>query len=164
MKRYADILRSPHVAALVASALLARLPIGINALAIVLYLREQTGSFAIAGAVSGMLAAGSGFGAPIQGRLVDRIGARRVLLPLAVVHAVALGAIVALTELGAPSSVKPTIAPSASAWTTASGSSTRRAPIRSTSRPWTGAPTPDPSASVPDTAPAIANEPVCSRR
>lgn len=102
MRRYADILRSPHVAALVASALLARLPIGINALAIVLYLREQTGSFAIAGVVSGTLAAGSGVGAPVQGRLVDRIGARRVLLPLAVVHALALGAIVAFAELDAP--------------------------------------------------------------
>lgn len=102
MKRYAEILRSPYVAALVASALLARLPIGINALAVVLYLREQTGSFAIAGAVSGMLAAGSGIGAPVQGRFVDRIGARRVLVPLAFVHAVALGGIVGLAELGAP--------------------------------------------------------------
>ena len=63
----AEILRAPWVGALVASALLARLPIGINALAIVLYLREQTGSFAIAGAVSGSLAAGSGIGAPVAG-------------------------------------------------------------------------------------------------
>ena len=70
-----------------------------------LYLREQTGSFAIAGAVSGTLAAGSAVGAPVQGRLVDRIGARRVLLPLAVVHAVALGAIVGFAELGAPTVV-----------------------------------------------------------
>ncbi|HET6549519.1 MAG TPA: MFS transporter, partial [Solirubrobacter sp.] len=105
MKRYAEILRSPHVAALVFSTLLARLPIGINALAIVLYLREQTGSFAIAGAVSGSLAAGSGFGAPVQGRLVDRLGARRVLVPLAGVHAVALGAIVALAELSAGTAI-----------------------------------------------------------
>lgn len=105
MRRYADILRSPYVGALVASALLARLPIGINALAIVLYLREQTGSFAIAGVVSGTLAAGSGVGAPVQGRLVDRIGARRVLVPLAFVHAVALGSIVAFAELGAPTVV-----------------------------------------------------------
>ena len=105
MRRYADILRSPYVAALVASSLLARLPIGINALAIVLYLREQTGSFAIAGIVAGTLAAGSGVGAPVQGRLVDRIGARRVLLPLAVVHALALGAIVGLAELDAPAFV-----------------------------------------------------------
>ena len=46
----------------------------------------------------------------------------------------------------------------------ASGTSTRRAPMRSTSRPTNGAPRPDPAASEPDTAPAIANEPVCSRR
>jgi MFS family permease len=98
-------LRSHYVGALVASSLLARLPIGINALAIVLYLREQTGSFAIAGAVSGTVAAGSGFGAPVQGRLVDRVGARRVLVPLAFVHALALGAIVGFAELGAPAVV-----------------------------------------------------------
>ena len=105
MRRYADILRSPYVAVLVASSLLARLPIGINALAIVLYLREQTGSFAIAGVVSGTLAAGSAFGAPVQGRLVDRVGARRVLVPLALVHAIGLGAIVAFAELDAPTVV-----------------------------------------------------------
>jgi MFS family permease len=105
VRRYADILRSRYVGALVASSLLARLPIGINALAIVLYLREQTGSFAIAGAVSGMLAAGSGVGAPVQGRLVDRVGARRVLVPLAFVHALGLGAIVGFAELGAPAVV-----------------------------------------------------------
>jgi MFS family permease len=105
VRRYLDILRSPYVGALVASALIARLPIGINALAIVLYLREATGSFAVAGTVAGTLAAGSGIGAPVQGRLVDRMGARRVLLPLAVVHAVALGAVVAFAELSAPTAV-----------------------------------------------------------
>ena len=36
-----------------------------------------------------------------------------------------------------------------SAWTIATGSSTRRAPIRSTSRPWTGAPSAEPSAKRP---------------
>ena len=66
---------------------------------------SRPGSFAIAGAVSGTLAAGSAFGAPVQGRLVDRIGARRVLVPLAFVHAVALGAIVGFAELGAPTVV-----------------------------------------------------------
>ena len=105
VRRYLEILRSPWVGALVASSLLSRLPIGINALAIVLYLREQTGSFAVAGAVSGALALGSAIGAPVQGRLVDRIGARRVLLPIAVVHAISLGAIVGLAELSAPTLV-----------------------------------------------------------
>ena len=84
----------PHVAALIVATLLARFPIGINALAIVLYLRAERGSFAVAGAVAGALAAGSGIGAPIQGRLVDAFGQRRVLVPLGVVHAAALGALV----------------------------------------------------------------------
>ena len=102
MRRYAAVLRAPHIAALVAATLLARFPIGINALAIILYLRAERGSFAAAGAVAGALAAGAGVGAPIQGRLVDAFGPRRVLVPLGVVHAVALGAIVASTEAGAP--------------------------------------------------------------
>jgi MFS family permease len=102
VSRYGEILRAPQVGALVASALLARLPIGINALALVLYLSDRTGSFAIAGAVAGSLAAGSGAGAPFSGRLVDRLGARRVLVPLAVLHAASLGAIVASAEGGLP--------------------------------------------------------------
>ncbi len=102
MSRYAAVLRVPHVAALIAATLLARFPIGINALAIVLYLRAERGSFAVAGAVAGALAAGSGVGAPIQGRLVDAFGQRRVLVPLGIVHAGALGALVLGTEAGAP--------------------------------------------------------------
>jgi MFS family permease len=105
VRAYAAVLRAPHVAALIAATLLARFPIGINALAIVLYLRAERGSFAVAGAVAGALAAGSGVGAPIQGRLVDAFGQRRVLVPLAIVHAAALGALVGTTEAGAPGAV-----------------------------------------------------------
>jgi MFS family permease len=105
VSKYAAVLRAPHVAALVAATLLARFPLGINALAIILYLRAERGSFAVAGAVAGALAAGAGVGAPIQGRLVDTFGPRRVLVPLGVVHAVALGAIVATAEVGAPLAV-----------------------------------------------------------
>ena len=69
--------RDPALAAtcgaLVASSLLARLPIGINALAIVLYLREQTGL--VRGRGRGVRArwrSARRVGAPVQGRLVDR--------------------------------------------------------------------------------------------
>jgi MFS family permease len=100
LKRYAEVLRVPHVAALVASTLVTRLPIAINGLALVLFLRHQTGSFAVAGAVVGGLAAGSAIGAPVNGRLVDRAGVR-VLLPVAAVHAASLGLLV----LGAKAAV-----------------------------------------------------------
>jgi MFS family permease len=105
VSRYAAVLRVPHVAALITATLLARFPIGINALAIILYLRAERGSFAVAGAVAGALAAGAGIGAPVQGRLVDRFGQRRVLVPLGLLHAAALGAIVATASLGAPTAV-----------------------------------------------------------
>jgi hypothetical protein len=48
--RYARILRTPHVMPLLVAALVARLPIGIDSLAIVLFLRQRTGSYAVAGA------------------------------------------------------------------------------------------------------------------
>jgi MFS family permease len=101
VKRYAEVLRVPHVAPLVLATLLARLPIGINGLALVLFLRHQTGSFAVAGAVVGGLAAGSGIGAPVNGRLVDRLGAR-VLLPVAALHAAMLGVLVLGAKSGVP--------------------------------------------------------------
>src|SRR3954449_7735332 len=94
--RYARILRAPHVMALMVAALVARLPIGIDALAIVLFLRERTGSYATAGIVSACFALGSGAGAPLSGRLVDRFGQREVLIPLALLHAVGLALLVAL--------------------------------------------------------------------
>jgi MFS family permease len=101
MRRYRELLQVPHVAALVASTLLARLPIGINALAVVLFLRHETGSFVIAGVVAGGLAAGAGIGAPVNGRLIDRFGAR-VLVPMACTHAAMLGLLVLGGTSGAP--------------------------------------------------------------
>jgi len=74
MRRYLEILRSPHIGAMFAASLLARLPIGINGLAIVLLLRAETGSFAIAGAAAGALALGTGVAAPFAARLVDSGG------------------------------------------------------------------------------------------
>jgi predicted MFS family arabinose efflux permease len=98
---YLDILRAPRVAILITATLLGRLPFAINALAVLLYTREVTGSFAGAGLVSGGLALGSAFGAPLQGRLVDRRG-ERMLLVLAGGHGAALLAIWALGAADAP--------------------------------------------------------------
>ena len=69
-----------------------------------------------------------------------------------------------IATAGIPASALATIAPSDAAWMAASGTSTRRAPSRSTSRPANAAPSPDPAASDPDTPPAMANEPVLADR
>jgi MFS family permease len=98
---YLDIVRAPRVAVLIAATLLGRLPFAINALAVLLYAREVTGSFAGAGLVSGGLALGSAFGAPVQGRLVDRRG-EGMLLVLAAAHSAALLSIWALGAADAP--------------------------------------------------------------
>jgi MFS family permease len=100
--RYAAILRTPHVAPLLVASMLARLPFGMFALAIVLYLSHERGSFAVAGLVDGAFGIGAAIGAPLQSRAIDRLGQRRVLLPLAVVNTVSTAVIVALTETDAP--------------------------------------------------------------
>jgi MFS family permease len=101
MHPYLEILRTPSVARLFGASLLARLPIGINGLAIVLLVEAETGSFASAGAASGALALGSGLGAPMAGRAIDALG-ERVLLALAGLHAAALLGLIGLVRAGAP--------------------------------------------------------------
>src|SRR4051812_32836458 len=101
MRGYLTILRAPHVAALLGASTLARLPIGINGLATVLFLREQAGSFALAGAAAGAGALGTALAAPLAARLVDRLGPR-ALVALAVVHSGGLIGLLALGFASAP--------------------------------------------------------------
>ena len=44
-ERYARVLRAPDVVRLLGAAVLARMPLGIDSLAIVLFVRAETGSF-----------------------------------------------------------------------------------------------------------------------
>ena len=101
MRRYLEILGTPTVGRLFGASLLARLPMGINGLAIVLLLRAETGSFGVAGATAGALALGTGLAAPVTARAIDTLG-ERVLLALAAVSAAALLGVIALARVGAP--------------------------------------------------------------
>jgi predicted MFS family arabinose efflux permease len=98
---YARILRIPGVALIVVATLIGRLPIGITGLAILLYVRDVSDSFAAAGLCAGALALGSAAGAPFQGRLIDRRGVE-MLLSLAAVHAAGLLLIWGAGEADAP--------------------------------------------------------------
>jgi MFS family permease len=99
---YRQLLRPPGATRLVLTVLVGRLPIGIFSLAIVLLVRQQTGSFAQAGAASAAWAIGAGLVAPLQGRLVDRFGQPAVLIPSTLVNAAAVGAIVLAARAHAP--------------------------------------------------------------
>jgi len=101
---YARILRTPGVAVIVFATLVGRMPIGISGLAILLFVRDVTGSFASAGLCAGALALGSALGAPLQGRLIDRRGVH-TLLPLAGVHAAGLLAVLAAGQAGGGTAV-----------------------------------------------------------
>ncbi len=71
---YRRFLGLPDVRATLLIALLSRMPVGMMGLSMVMYLREALGSFKIAGSVLGVYFFAMAVGAPIQGRIIDRIG------------------------------------------------------------------------------------------
>jgi MFS family permease len=99
--RYGLLLRRPGIPRLVVSVLIGRTPIGIFSLAIVLLVRQETHSFAQAGAASAAWALGAGLVAPLQGRLVDRFGQPAVLIPSTLLNATAVAAVVVGARAGA---------------------------------------------------------------
>ncbi len=102
LARYRALFLGPHVRRLVLSGLLARLPMGMVGLALLLLVRGQGGGYAAAGAVSGAYFVATAIGAPIAGRLVDRRGQARILLRRAVIFPALLGSVCALALLEAP--------------------------------------------------------------
>jgi MFS family permease len=102
LRAYLVLLRPPGARRLLSAALVGRVPIGIFSLAIVLVVRRQTGSFGDAGAASAAFALGAGMVAPLQGRLIDRLGQPAVLIPSAVINAAALGELVLAAHRAQP--------------------------------------------------------------
>jgi MFS family permease len=89
------VLAMPHVRAVAGASLVARLPRGMASLAVVLLVHAATGSFAVAGGAAGAMAIGDAAISPVQGRLIDRLGQRRVLLPSSVLYVLVLSALAA---------------------------------------------------------------------
>lgn len=97
---YRPLFTSTMARRLVATSLTARLAVGMTPLPLVLTVRDATGSYALAGLVSGGWSLGVAVSAPFRGRLVDRLGSRRALPPLALVSAIALGTLPLLADTG----------------------------------------------------------------
>ncbi len=101
---YRRVLGLPGALLFSMSGLVARLPISMVSLGIVLLVSTRTGSYSLAGTVSASYLIANAFFAVFQARLIDRLGQSRVL-PVAIgVFAVGLTAAMAAVELdlGAP--------------------------------------------------------------
>lgn len=85
-----------------AAGLVARMPIAMIGLGLVLLVQSVTGSYAVAGGVSATFALSHAAASPWLARATDRRGQRAVALPALAVHAGALGALLALAAGGAP--------------------------------------------------------------
>ncbi|MFD7413183.1 MFS transporter [Kitasatospora purpeofusca] len=103
---YRAVLGAPHAGRTFGAALLGRLSYGVVPLALLLTVREATGSYSAAGAAMALFALASVLLSPVRAGLVDRHGPRRVLPPMAVLYGALLLAVVAATA-------RPGVAPAA---------------------------------------------------
>jgi MFS family permease len=103
LRPYRDLLATPGAPAFSGSAFVARMPIAMLGLGIVLLLVAHDRSYGLAGAVSATLALVNALSAPRIARLVDRLGQSRVLLPSVAVHGVFLLTFVVLADADAGS-------------------------------------------------------------
>ncbi|MFF0448605.1 MFS transporter [Streptomyces sp. NPDC004609] len=87
---YADILKAPHAARLLAGTLVGRLPNATAPVAIVLFTRAEGGSYSLAGGLAAAYGIANAVGQPLLGRAVDLRGQPRVQLPAAVVSALGM--------------------------------------------------------------------------
>ncbi|MEU6068215.1 MULTISPECIES: MFS transporter [Streptomyces] len=87
---YLEILRARHAARLLVGTLVGRLPNATAAIALVLFVRAQGGTYSLAGALAAVYGVANAVGQPVLGRLVDLYGQPRVQLPAAVLSALAM--------------------------------------------------------------------------
>src|SRR3954463_1934230 len=88
--RYVAFVRQPDVARLLVVALISRMPIGMVGFSMLMFLREGLGDFASAGIAVGANFIAMAATAPVQGRLIDRLGPRSVLYVTALIQPLAL--------------------------------------------------------------------------
>lgn len=110
---YAGVLRQRTVLAPFLAAVLARLPIAMTPLGIVLLVQAERGSYGIAGVVTGAFALGTAAGAPVWGRLMDRHGQTGVLVPTVLTSALLIAGLAVGTVADVPSAVLVVVAAAA---------------------------------------------------
>jgi len=95
LRRYAPVLRAPHAISLATGSYVSRAGQAGFTLAVLLAVRHATGSYGAAGTATGFVAVAAAVSRVAQGRLMDRFGQTRVMLPVALLQCVAAGAFAA---------------------------------------------------------------------
>lgn len=90
LRPYGDVLSLPGAWRFSASAFVARFPISMLGIGIVLLITSTRGSYADAGAVAAAALVAGSLVAPLQARVADRLGQPRVIAPLLAAHVSAL--------------------------------------------------------------------------
>lgn len=98
---YRAALTTPGMRGPVVASLLARLPIAMIGLSLLLYVQRETGSFAAAGLVSASSLVGVAVGSIVQGRLMDRHGPTRPLLVSVALFSAFVALAIGAVEVGA---------------------------------------------------------------
>jgi hypothetical protein len=122
---YIFALRQPGVRVFTTGGLVGRLPVAMNALAIVLLVSNITGSYAYAGILSALLAITAGLVSILSSRIADRLGQTGVLRVLAIAHSGSLAVFTGSVLAGWPRPVQVLLVLIAGATTPAIGSYVR---------------------------------------
>jgi predicted MFS family arabinose efflux permease len=99
---YAELFAVPRAWRFSAAGIIGRMPMSMYGIGTVLLISASTGRYGLAGSVSAAGAVGGALCGPQLGRLVDRLGQRRVLIPVCVTFALSVAGLALAVGLGAP--------------------------------------------------------------
>ncbi len=99
------VLSVPGALAFTSTGFLARLPISMSTLGIVLLVVGKTDSYGRAGVISAAFIIGEAVAAPLLARVIDRLGQGRVVLPAALIYGLGLSALIVAVQTTAPTPV-----------------------------------------------------------
>ena len=99
---YAEIFAIPRAWRFSLAGIIARMPMSMYGLGTVLLISAVTGRYGLAGSVSAAGSIGFAVCAPQLGRLTDRLGQHRVLIPVSVLFALSVAGLAAAVALRAP--------------------------------------------------------------
>ena len=102
LRAYRQVLSDPRARAFTLAGFVARLPLSMTGIGIVLLVSLNTGSFGRAGLVTAVGTVAGAIAAPVWGRVIDRAGQALVLVVAAVIQNAGLALLIASVQLGAP--------------------------------------------------------------